>query len=69
VTSFSAGDLSQKAVAYGLSDGRMIILQQDFKTTFKQDAEDSEKDIRTITPSIDYPVGNEPLVIDEPVAR
>jgi phosphate transport system permease protein len=64
VTSFSAGDLSQKSVAYGLSDGRMIILQQDFKVTFKQDAEDSEKDIRTITPSIDYPVGKEPLVID-----
>jgi phosphate transport system permease protein len=64
VTSFAAGDLSQRSVAYGLSDGRMIILQQDFKVTFKEDAKDSEKDVRTITPSIDYPVGKEPLVID-----
>lgn len=63
--SFAAGDPSQQAVAYGLSDGRMLVLQQDFKVTFQQDPDDHEKDIRTITPTIAYPLGNEPLLIDE----
>jgi phosphate transport system permease protein len=65
IASFAAGDPSQQAVAYGLSDGRMLVLQQDFKVTFQQDPDDHEKDIRTITPTIAYPVGNEPLLIDE----
>lgn len=64
ITAFAAGDPSQKAVAYGLADGRMIVAEQDFKVTFKQDAQDSAKDIRTITPAIGYPAGAEPLVID-----
>ena len=65
ITTFAAGDPSQRSVAYGLSDGRMAILQQDFKVTFQQDPEHSEKDIRTITPGIAYPVGEEALVVDE----
>ncbi|MDP3419846.1 MAG: ABC transporter permease subunit [Thiobacillus sp.] len=65
IRSFAAGDPSQQAVAYGLSDGRMLILEQDFKVTFQVDPDDSEKDIRTITPSIAYPAGSEPLVVDE----
>jgi phosphate transport system permease protein len=65
VSSFAAGDPSQQAVAYGLSDGRMLILEQDFKVTFKQDPDDHEKDIRTITPTIAYPAGREPLLVDE----
>jgi phosphate transport system permease protein len=65
IRSFSAGDPSQQALAFGLSDGRMLILQQDFKVTFQLDPDDPEKDIRTITPSIGYPMGSEPLVVDE----
>ena len=65
VRSFAAGDPSQQAVAYGLSDGRMLVLEQDFKVTFRQDPNDPEKDIRTITPTLAYPAGNEPLLIDE----
>lgn len=64
ITTFAAGDPSQRSVAYGLSDGSMLILQQDFKVTFKQDPNNSEKDIRTITPSIVYPMGEAPLVVD-----
>ncbi len=64
IRSFAAGDPAQQAVAYGLSDGRMLILEQDFKVSFQQDPKDSEKDIRTITPSIAYPVGSEPLQVD-----
>lgn len=65
ITVFSAGDLSQRAVAYGLDDGRMVLAQQVFKTTFRQDPDDPAKDIRTITPSLHYPLGKTPLLVDE----
>lgn len=65
IRSFAAGDPSQQALAYGLSDGRMLILQQEFKVSFQQDPDKPEEDIRTITPSIAYPAGSEPLVVDE----
>lgn len=65
ITSFAAGDPSQRAVAYGLDDGRMILLLQDFKTTFTPDPNDPTKDIRTITPSLQYPLGEAPLPVDE----
>jgi len=65
VTSFAAGDPSQQAVAYGLSDGRALLLRQKFKVSFVQDPHNPDKDIRTITPSIDYPLGATPLVVDE----
>ena len=65
ITSFAVGDLSQKAVAYGLDNGGMIVLQQAFKTAFRVDPDDPAKDIRTIAPTIDYPLGEAPLVVDE----
>jgi phosphate transport system permease protein len=65
VSSFAAGELAQQVVAYGLADGRMIALKQEFKVTFAEDTNDSEKEIRTITPGIEYPLGQEPLVVDE----
>lgn len=65
ITSFAAGDLVQKAVAYGLADGRMIVAEQGFKVSFQQDPEDSAKVIRTITPSLAYPLGETPLVVDD----
>jgi phosphate transport system permease protein len=65
IRSFAAGDPSQQALAYGLSDGRMLILQQEFKVSFKQDPDNPEQDIRTIAPSIAYPAGPDPLVVDE----
>jgi len=65
ISSFAAGDLAQKAVAYGLADGRMIVTEQGFKVTFQQDPGDSAKDIRTISPSLGYPLGEAPLVIDD----
>lgn len=65
VTRFAAGDPSQGAVAYGLSDGRLVLASQAFKVSFKQDPADAKKDIRTITPHIEYPAGKTPLVIDQ----
>ncbi|MDP1524682.1 MAG: ABC transporter permease subunit [Rhodocyclaceae bacterium] len=65
ISSFATGDLAQKAVAYGLADGRMIVTEQGFKVTFLQDTEDSSKDIRTISPSLAYPLGEAPLLVDD----
>lgn len=65
ITTFAAGDPSQHSVAYGLSDGRMVVLRQDFKVSFRQDPQHPEKDIRTIVPSVAYPVGEAALVVDE----
>ena len=62
--SFAAGDLSQKTIGYGLSDGRILLLQQKFDVSFAQDPKNPDKDIRTIKPGIDYPLGTEPLVVD-----
>ena len=65
ISSFATGDLAQKAVAYGLADGRMIVTEQGFKVTFLQDTQDSSKDIRTISPSLAYPLGEAPLLVDD----
>lgn len=65
ITSFAAGDLSHKAIAYGLADGRIVLAEQGFEVTFRQDPNDSTKDIRTITPSLHYPLGATPLVVDD----
>ena len=65
ISTFAVGDLAQKVVAYGLADGRMIVAEQGFKVSFKQDPADSAKDIRTIAPSLTYPLGETPLVVDD----
>ncbi|NOU23237.1 MAG: ABC transporter permease subunit [Methyloglobulus sp.] len=59
ITSFAQGSLiSQGGVAYGLSDGRAIIVKHQYKVTYPNNK-------RQITPSIEYPLGEQPLVIDE----
>ncbi|MEQ1738534.1 MAG: ABC transporter permease subunit [Methyloglobulus sp.] len=59
ITSFAQSSLiSQASVAYGLSDGRAIIVKHQYKVTYPNNK-------RQITPSIEYPLGEQPLVIDE----
>jgi len=59
ITSFAQGSLiSQGGVAYGLSDGRVVIVKHQYKVTYPNN-------IRQITPSLEYPLGEQPLVIDE----
>jgi phosphate transport system permease protein len=59
ITSFAQSSLiSQGGVAYGLSDGRAIIVKHQYKVTYPNNK-------RQITPSIEYPLGEQPLVIDE----
>ena len=57
ITSFAQGDPTKGIVAYGLSDGRIVIVKHNYKVTYPDD-------VRLITPEIEYPLGREPLVID-----
>jgi len=59
ITSFAAGDAYEYIAAYGLSDGRVILVKQAYGVTF--DASNK----RVIQPKIEYPFGEEPVVLDE----
>ncbi|HDZ8838131.1 TPA: ABC transporter permease subunit [Aeromonas veronii] len=60
-----AGDIStattpapgQKLIAYGFADGKAQVVQPAFKVSYPND-------VRVIEPSLQYPFGEEPVVID-----
>lgn len=60
-----AGDIStattpapgQKLIAYGFADGKALVVQPAFKVSYPND-------VRVIEPSLQYPFGEEPVVID-----
>ena len=58
ITSFAAATPHTRIVAYGLDDGSAVVLRHNYKVSYPND-------VRTITPFIDYPMGEEPMVIDE----
>ncbi|MEI7795628.1 MAG: phosphate ABC transporter permease [Methylococcaceae bacterium] len=58
VSSAQGTPMREGAIAYGLSNGQVILVKQQYKMTFA-----GEK--RVITPSLSYPMGEKPLVIDE----
>lgn len=57
VTSYASGERRTYALGFGLSDGRVVLAKQGYKVTYPDNK-------RLITPSIEYPLGEEPLVID-----
>lgn len=57
VTSFATGERRTYTIGFGLSDGRVIIAKQGYQVTYPNDK-------RLITPSIGYPLGEEPLAAD-----
>ena len=57
ITAFGFSEPAQFVTAYGLSDGRMLVLRQRYAVTYPDDK-------RLITPQIEYPVGETPLVLD-----
>ncbi len=65
VTAFAAGDPSQGAQAYGLSDGRLVLITQEYKVRFEQGAVHTGKPVRIITPAVAYPLGRDPLPVDD----
>lgn len=59
ITSFAQGSpASEGAVIYGLSDGRAIIVKHQYKVTYPDNK-------RVITPLLKYPLGEQPIVIDD----
>ena len=59
ITSFAQGSsFSQGGIVYGLSDGTAVVVKQQYKLTYNNNK-------RQITPSLDYPLGQQPLVINE----
>lgn len=57
ITSFAAATPDSRIVAYGLDDGTALVLRHNYKVSYPNN-------IRTITPFIDYPLGEEPIVVD-----
>ncbi|QAU36133.1 ABC transporter permease subunit [Janthinobacterium sp. 17J80-10] len=57
VTSYANGERRTYALGFGLSDGRVVLAKQGYQVTYPDNK-------RLITPSIEYPLGEEPLVID-----
>jgi phosphate transport system permease protein len=58
VTSFAQGNPVRGDIIYGLSDGRAIIVKLKYDVTYPND-------VRLITPSLTYPLGDAPLVLDD----
>lgn len=58
VSSFAAGELGPARFALGLSNGSAVIARHVYNVTYPNDK-------RLITPVIQYPLGEEPLEIDE----
>lgn len=59
IVSFAAQSGGDGLVAYGLSDGRMLVAKHHYEVTFSHST-----DRREITPEISYPLGEQPVVLD-----
>lgn len=58
ITSFAPGSPAGGVVVYGLSDGRAIVAKSQYQESYVDDQ-------RVITPSLIYPLGEAPLVLDD----
>jgi len=58
ITSFATATPQTRIVAYGLNDGSVVVVRHNYRVSYPND-------VRSITPFIDYPMGEEPMVIDE----
>jgi len=59
ITSFAVGSpVGKGAVIYGFSDGRVLVAKPSYQLSFSDN-------VRVITPSLEYPLGAEPILIGE----
>lgn len=58
ITSFAHGSYDKGVVAYGLSDGKALIVKQQYKVSYPDNQ-------RIITPGVEYPLGEEAIVLVE----
>ncbi|MCK5718584.1 MAG: ABC transporter permease subunit [Thiomargarita sp.] len=61
ITSFAVADLATDVIGFGLSDGSVVIVKHVYDLDY---SEFETQDVRII-PRIEYPLGEEPIVIDE----
>ena len=57
ITSFGKGDPSTGVFAYGFADGQVLVFKQAYKISYPND-------VRTITPRIEFPLGETALALD-----
>lgn len=57
IRSFGHGEPRTRMAVAGLSDGRMVIMQHHYEITYPNDT-------RQVTPSLIFPMGEEPLILD-----
>jgi len=57
ITSYTHGGVDKGIIAYGLSDGRVLVVKHDYKLSYPDGK-------RLITPAVSFPLGAEPLVVD-----
>jgi phosphate transport system permease protein len=58
ITSYAHGGVDKGVIAFGLSDGRAVVVKHDYKLSYPDGK-------RVITPVIQYPLGAEPLMVDK----
>lgn len=58
VTSFAVASLAEGIVAYGLSDGTALVVRHQYELSYPNDQ-------KVVTPVVDYPLGEAPIVLDE----
>ncbi|MCX4189890.1 ABC transporter permease subunit [Methylophaga sp. OBS3] len=58
VSSFAAGSLSEGVFAYGFDDGRALMFNESYRISYP------EGTTRLITPEIEYPLGQDLVVVD-----
>lgn len=58
VSASALSDRASKTVALALADGRVVVAKTGFRTSFDAEAR------RVIEPEIEYPVGEQPIVLD-----
>ena len=56
-SAFAAGDSATGITAYGLDDGRALIMQAEFKISHPND-------VRVVTPQLSFPLGEEAITVD-----
>lgn len=57
ITSYAHGSVDKGIIVYGLSDGRALVVRHEYKLSYPEGK-------RLITPGISYPLGTEPMLID-----
>ena len=64
ISAFAAGDPSRRVFAYGLDDGRMLMVGAEYGMEFRETADGLGKPERIITPTLVYPMGTTPVPVD-----